>query len=251
MTAFDLTGRAAIVTGGGGGIGLAIAEGLVAAGARVLISGRDAAKGEAAARRLGANAAFSAADLARKADCDRLVADAAARFGRLDILVNNAGTTVRKPPQDFTEAEWHQVLDTNLAAAFFLAQAAYPHFRKAGQGKIVNIASMNALLSAPHNVPYAASKSGMAGLTRGLAVAWAAENIQVNAILPGWIETEMGASARAQIPGLAEAVAARTPAGRWGQPRDLAGLAVFLSSPASDWVTGTSIPADGGYSVRA
>ena len=251
MQMFDLTGRVAIVTGGNGGIGLGIAEGLVACGAAVLLAGRNRAKGEAAAAALGPRAAFAVADVARKADCERLVADAVARFGRLDILVNNAGTSVRKPPQDFTEAEWHTVLDTNLTGAFLLAQAAYPHFLRAGGGKIVNIASMNAVLGAPHNVPYAASKGGMAAMTRGLATAWAGDNIQVNTILPGWIETEMSAGARAHVAGLAEAVVARTPVGRWGQPRDLAGLAVFLAAPASDWITGTAIPADGGYSIRA
>lgn len=251
MQMFDLTGRVAIVTGGNGGIGLGIAEGLVACGAAVLLAGRNKAKGEAAAAALGPRAAFAVADVARKADCERLVADAVARFGRLDILVNNAGTSVRKPPQDFTEAEWHTVLDTNLTGAFLLAQAAYPQFLRAGGGKIVNIASMNALLGAPHNVPYAASKGGMAAMTRGLATAWAGDNIQVNTILPGWIDTEMSAGARAHVAGLAESVVARTPAGRWGQPRDLAGLAVFLAAPASDWITGTAIPADGGFSIRA
>jgi 2-deoxy-D-gluconate 3-dehydrogenase len=251
MQMFDLTGRVAIVTGGNGGIGLGIAEGLVACGAAVLLAGRNKTKGEAAAAALGPRAAFAVADVARKADCERLVADAVARFGQLDILVNNAGTSVRKPPQDFTEAEWHTVLDTNLTGAFLLSQAAYPQFLHAGGGKIINIASMNALLGAPHNVPYAASKGGMAAMTRGLATAWAGDNIQVNTILPGWIETEMSAGARAHVAGLAEAVVARTPIGRWGQPRDLAGLAVFLAAPASDWITGTAIPADGGYSIRA
>jgi 2-deoxy-D-gluconate 3-dehydrogenase len=157
----------------------------------------------------------------------------------------------RKQPQEFTEADWHLVLDTNLTGTFLLCQAAYPEFLRAGGGKIINVASVNAILGAPHNVPYAASKGGVAALTRGLATAWAGENIQVNAILPGWVETEMTVGAKAHVPGLAEWVTARTPAGRWGQPRDLAGLAVFLASPASDWLTGTAIPADGGYSIRA
>jgi 2-deoxy-D-gluconate 3-dehydrogenase len=251
MAMFDLTGTAAIVTGGNGGIGLAIAGGLIEAGAEVLVVGRNAAKGEKAIAKLGGNAAFAAADVSRKADCQAVVDQAVARFGRLDILVNNAGTSIRKAPQDFTEAEWHRVLDVNLTGAFLLCQSAYPHFVKAGHGKIVNVASLNALLAAPHNVPYAASKGGMAAMTRGLATAWAAENIQVNAILPGWIETEMTEGAKAHIPGLSEWVTARTPAGRWGQPADLAGLAVFLASRASDWLTGTAIPADGGYSIRA
>jgi 2-deoxy-D-gluconate 3-dehydrogenase len=251
MKLFDLTGRAAIVTGGNGGIGLGIAEGLIAAGASVVLAGRNVAKGEQAARRLGERAAFVRADVSRQADCAALVAAAVARFGRLDIVVNNAGTSIRKPPQDYTEAEWHQILDTNLTGAFLLCQAAYPALVKAGGGKIINIASLNALFGAPHNVPYAASKGGVAALTRGLAAAWAADNIQVNTILPGFIETEMTAAAKAHVPTLEQSVVARTPAGRWGQPRDLAGLAVFLAAPASDFVTGTAIPVDGGFSIRA
>ena len=129
---FDLSGKVALVTGGNGGIGLGIAEGLVGAGAAVMLAGRNAGKGEAAAHRLGANAAFTVADVTHKAECERLVAATVARFGRLDILVNNAGTTVRKLPQDFSEAEWHKVLDTNLTGTFLLAQAAYPQFLSAG-----------------------------------------------------------------------------------------------------------------------
>ncbi len=251
MSMFDLTGRVAIVTGGNGGIGLGIAQGLVAAGAAVVLAGRDAAKGARAARGLGARAAFVRADVTAEAEGAALVAAAEARFGRLDIVVNNAGTTVRKPPELYTLAEWHRVIDTNLTGAFVLCQAAHPAMRRAGGGKIINIASMNAIFGAPHNVPYAASKGGIAAMTRGLATAWAADNIQVNAILPGWIETEMTDGARALLPELHGQVLARTPAGRWGRPQDLAGLAVFLSAPASDFITGTAIPADGGYSVRA
>ncbi len=251
MKLFDLSGKVAIVTGGNGGIGLAIGAALAEAGAQVLLVGRNASKGERAAKELGGKAAFIAADVARKADCVAMVAGAVARFGRVDILVNNAGTTVRKTPQDYSEAEWGQVIDVNLTGAFYCCQAAYPQMVRAGGGKIVNIASLIAIMGAAHNVPYAASKGGLAALTRALAVAWAGANIQVNAILPGWIETEMTASAKAHVPGLAEQVITRAPVGRWGQPRDLAGLAVFLSAPASDFVTGTAIPAFGGFSIKA
>ncbi len=251
MQMFDLTGKAAIVTGGNGGIGFGIAEGLAEAGASVMLAGRNQAKGDAAARKLGAKAAFTAGDVTRKADCELLVAATVARFGRLDILVNNAGTSIRQPPQNFTEAQWHHILDTNLTSAFLLCQAAYPELLRTGGGKIINIGSLNSLIAAPHNVPYTASKGGILQMSRGLATAWAANNIQVNAILPGWIETEMTEGAKAQVPGLNENVLARTPAGRWGKPRDLAGLAVFLAAPASDFITGTGIAADGGYSIRA
>lgn len=251
MGMFDLTGRVALVTGGNGGIGLGIAEGLVEAGASVMLAGRNREKGERAAQRLGERAAFAVADVTRKADCEALVRATVERFGRMDILVNNAGTSLRKPPQQFSETEWHAILDTNLTAAFLMCQAAYPELINAGRGKIINIGSLNSLMAAPHNVPYTASKGGLMQLGRGLATAWAAANIQVNTILPGWIETEMTETAKRVVPGLAEQVVARTPAGRWGQPRDLAGLAVFLAGPASDWITGTAIPADGGYSIRA
>lgn len=250
MDLFDLNGRVAIVTGGNGGVGLGIARGLAGAGATVVLAGRNTAKGDAAAAELGAPASFLAADVTRKADCSALVAAAVERFGRLDILVSNAGTAIRKQPQDYSEDEWHTVLNTNLTSAFLCSQAAYPAMVKAGGGKIVTIGSMMSIFGAPHAAPYAASKGGVVQMTRALATAWAADNIQVNAILPGWINTELTAGARAQVPGLNESVLARTPAGRWGEPADLAGTAVFLSSRASDFVTGVAIPVDGGFSVR-
>jgi len=250
MGMFDLTGKVAIVTGGNGGIGLGMARGLAEAGAMVVLSGRNAAKGEAAARELP-GAVFVPADVTKKAQCQALVDAAVARFGRLDILVNNAGIAVRKAPQDLTEEEWHRVLDTNWTSAFLLSQAAYPALVKAGGGKIVNIGSVMSIMAAPHAAPYAASKGGIVQLTRALATAWAKDNIQANAILPGWIDTELTVGAREQVPGLNEMVLTRTPAGRWGVPEDLAGIAVFLCSRASDFVTGTGIPCDGGFTIRS
>jgi 2-deoxy-D-gluconate 3-dehydrogenase len=251
MGMFDLTGKVAIVTGGNGGIGLGMATGLAEAGAAVVVAGRNAAKGEKAAKGLGAKAAFIAADVSKKVDCERLVAETVAKFGRLDIVVNNAGIAIRKWPQDYTEAEWHRVMDTNMTSAFLMCQAAYPHMLKAGGGKIVNIGSVMTLMGAPHAAPYAASKGAIVQYTRAIATAWAKDNIQANAILPGWIDTELTEGAREQVPGLNESVLARTPAGRWGTPSDLAGMAVFLCSAASDFVTGTGIPCDGGYTIRA
>ncbi len=248
MDLFDLTGKVAIVTGGNGGIGLGMARGLKAAGATVVLAGRNAAKGEAAASGLGAT--FIAADVTRRADCAALVAGTAGRFGGLDILVNNAGTSVRKPPHELAEAEWHHVIDTNLTSAFLCSQLAYFEMAKRGGGKIVNIGSMMSLFGAPHTAAYAASKGGIVQLTKSQAAAWAKDNIQVNAVLPGWIETELTAGAKAQVAGLNESVLARTPAGRWGEPDDLSGIAVFLAARASDFVTGTAIPCDGGYSAR-
>jgi 2-deoxy-D-gluconate 3-dehydrogenase len=180
-----------------------------------------------------------------------MVARVADAFGRLDILVNNAGTTVRRMPQDLAIADWRMVLDTNLTSAMICAQAAYPHFRRIGAGKVINIGSMMSIFGAGYAAAYAASKGGIVQLTRALAVGWAAEGIQVNAILPGWIDTELTRGARREVDGLHERVLARTPAKRWGTPDDLAGIAVFLASPASDFITGTAIPVDGGYSVQA
>ena len=171
------------------------------------------------------------------------------RHGRLDILVNNAGTNIRKAAHDMSLDEWHHVMDTNLTSTFLCCRAAHALMKEAGGGKIINIGSMLSIFGAPYAPAYGASKGGVVQLTRSLATAWAADNIQANAVLPGWIDTELTRKAREQVPGLNERVLARTPAGRWGVPADLAGIAVFLASSASDFVTGTAIPVDGGYSI--
>ena len=178
-----------------------------------------------------------------------MIAETEARFGRVDILVNNAGTSIRKMPEEYTEEEWHQVLDTNLTSAFLCSQAAYPAMKKAGGGKMINIGSMMSLFGAPYATPYASSKGGIVQMTRALATAWAKDNIQVNAVLPGWIDTDLTIRARQQVNGLHDSVEKRTPAGRWGAPPDMSGVAAFLSTPASDFVTGTAIPVDGGFSI--
>jgi len=246
VNSFDLTGKAALVTGGNGGIGLAMARALAQAGAALAIAGRDAGKNAAAAAEL--KAVPIACDLKDADACRAMVDEAAGRLGRLDILVNNAGTNIRKAPQDYSVAEWREVLDTNLTSAFVASQAAYPHMRRAGGGKIVNIGSMMSLFGASFAAPYGASKGGVVQLTRSLAAAWAKDHIQVNAVLPGWIDTALTRRAREEVAGLHERVLARTPAARWGTPEDLGGIAVFLASAASDFVTGTAIPVDGGYS---
>ena len=230
MELFDLAGRVAIVTGGNGGIGLGMAKGLRGAGATLVLAGRNAAKGQVAARELGGGAIFIAADVTRREDCQALVGEAERRFGRVDILVNNAGTSIRKRPEAFTEAEWHHVMDTNLTSAFLCAQAAFAPMQATGGGKIINIGSMMSLFGAPYAPAYAASKGGIVQLTRSLATAWAGDNIQVNAVLPGWIDTDLTRRAREQVGGLHDRVLGRTPAGRWGAPDELAGVAVFLAA---------------------
>lgn len=253
MDLFDLSGRVAVVTGGNGGIGLGMARGLARAGAAVAVAGRNQEKSAAAVAELealGAEAAAVPVEVTAEASCRAMVTATVERFGRLDILVNNAGTNIRKQPQDYALEEWETVLRTNLTSAFICAQAAYPEMCKAGGGKIINIGSMLSIFGLAFAPAYAASKGGIVQLTKALATAWAKDNIQVNAVLPGWIDTELTRQARAQIDGLHERVEARTPAGHWGHPDDHAGIAVFLASGASDFVTGAAIPVDGGYSVQ-
>jgi 2-dehydro-3-deoxy-D-gluconate 5-dehydrogenase len=198
----------------------------------------------------GAKAQAYAVDACNEAAVATLVAQVVDDFGRLDILINNAGINIRKQVQELSLAEWHAVMDTNLTSAFLRSRAAYPHLKKQG-GKVINIGSMTSIFGASFAPAYSASKGGIVQLTRALATAWASDNIQVNAVLPGWIDTDLTRQSRIEVHGLNERILARTPAGRWGQPQDLAGIAVFLSSTASDFITGTAIPVDGGYSVQA
>jgi len=254
MTNFDLNDKVAFITGGNGGIGLGMAKGLASAGATVVIAGRNKTKAQAALaelKALGGKADFVEVDVLEEASCKDAVGGVAKKFGRLDILVNNAGTSVRKQPQDLTADDWRLVMDTNLSSAFFCSQAAYPHMVRGGGGKMINIGSMMTIFASSYATPYAASKGGIVQMARSMAVAWAKDNIQVNSILPGWIDTDLTRKAREQVPGLHERVLARTPAARWGAPDDFAGIAVFLASPASNFVTGAAIAVDGGYSVLA
>jgi 2-dehydro-3-deoxy-D-gluconate 5-dehydrogenase len=250
--AFDLTGKVAVVTGGNGGIGLGIAEGLAQAGAKLAIVGRNADKSQAAAKVLseqtGSEPLILTADVAKPNDVNAVIRKVNDHFGRIDILFNNAGINIRKPPQTLTVDEWHTVLGINLTGAFLMSQAVYPNLKQSGGGKIINIGSMTSIFGASFAPAYATSKGGIVQLTKSLALAWAADNIQVNAILPGWFVTDLTNRARTEVTGLYERVLARIPTGRWAQPKDIAGTAVWLASPASDYVTGISVPVDGGYS---
>lgn len=253
VTLFDLTGKVAIVTGGNGGIGLGIAQGLADAGASIVVLGRDEAKSREAARGIaeatGAATLVATADVAQPADVDRAVAETLERFGRIDILFNNAGINIRKPPQELSLEEWTRVMDVNLTSAFLMSKAVYPAMKRGGGGKIVNIGSMTSIFGAGFAAAYATTKGGIVQLTKSLALAWAADNIQVNAILPGWFDTELTQQARQQIPGLYERVLSRIAHGRWARPEDMAGTAVWLSSAGSDYITGIAIPVDGGYTA--
>jgi 2-deoxy-D-gluconate 3-dehydrogenase len=250
---FDLTGRVAIVTGGNGGLGLAMALGLAGAGADIVVAARNAEKTAQACAEieaLGVRAVGLEVDVIKEADIIRMVAETLQAFGRVDILINNAGMTVRKEPQDLETGEWDQVLDVNLRAAFLASRAVYPHMKSRGGGKIINIGSMFSIFGGGGSgAPYSASKGGIVQLSKSLAVAWAKDNIQSNAILPGWFMTDLTAAVPEQQPERYDLISRRIPYGRWGEPEDLQGAAIFLSSAASDYVTGAVITVDGGYSV--
>jgi len=248
---FDLHGKVAIVTGGNGGIGLGIARGLAQAGADLAIAGRNQEKNVAAAAELealGATVLSLKIDVTDAAQVQRMVAETVDALGGLDILVANAGTNVRRAPEEYSLADWHHIMDTNLTSVFACCQAAYPEFKRRGGGKILAIGSMTSILGFDVASVYAATKGAVVQLARSLASAWAKDNIQVNCILPGWINTELTQGARRMRPDLHDTVVGRTPARRWGQPEDLAGAAVFYCSPASTFVTGTALPVDGGFS---
>ena len=250
---FDLHGKVAVVTGGNGGIGLGMARGLARAGAHVVIAARNADKSTAALREIeqaGGKGSVASVDVADDRSVASLMDDIKRQHGRLDILINNAGINIRKPVHELSLAEWRQVIDTNLTSNYLCCHAAYPLFKLSGGGKVINIGSMLSIFGASFAPAYAASKGGVVQFTKATAIAWAPDNIQVNAILPGWIDTELTQTARKELSGLHERVLARTPAGRWGTSRDMEGIAVFLASPASNFITGTAIPVDGGYSVN-
>jgi 2-dehydro-3-deoxy-D-gluconate 5-dehydrogenase len=248
---FDLAGVVAFVTGGNGGIGRGIALALARAGADVAIAARNADKTRAVMKEietLGRRAIGVSCDVRERSDLERAVGRCVSELGRLDILVNNAGVAAGGPPQDIDVETWDFVVDTNLKAVFQCSQIAYPSLKAGGRGKVINIGSEYSLFGSATVVPYAASKGGVIQLTKSLAVAWAKDNIQVNAIIPGWITTEM-IEPVLRNEAFRQAIVSRTPAGRFGEPEELAGTAVYLASRASDFVTGQSIPVDGGFSI--
>ena len=269
MELFDLTGKVAVVTGGNGGIGLGMARGLARAGANIAVVARNEEKSAQAVQSLQDMARIAPATplhsrhpwrsdvQARAFQADVTDADAVSNmvdavtqaFGGIHILINNAGINIRKRPEDLNPDEWQQVLNTNLTSAYLCSRACYPVFKRAGGGKILNNGSMLSIFGTPWGLAYAASKGGMVQLTKSLATAWAADDIQVNCFLPGWVDTELTRNARREVDDLHERVLARTPAGRWGDVEDFEGLAIFLASSASNFITGAVIPVDGGFSV--
>ncbi len=247
---FDLSDKVAIVTGGNGGIGLGIARGLAKAGASIVVAARNAEKTAGAVSgltALGSPVLGVTTDVNDEESVTAMVSQTVDRFGGVDIIVNNAGIGMRKLPQDYTADEWDEVVDINLKGTFLCSREVYRHMERAGAGKVINIGSMTSIFGLPWAAPYGASKGGVVQLTKALAVAWAQNNIQVNAILPGWIRTDMTGGLEANFPDRYREITSRIPHGRWGKPDDLAGTAVFLASRASDYVTGVALPVDGGY----
>lgn len=243
MPDFSLDGRAALVTGGNSGIGRAVAEAFVAHGARVAVCGRNAERNAETAEALGVRAYET--DVGDEEAVVDLVGRAATDLGSLDVLVNNAGMAHVAPVVDAATDEWRRVIEVNLTAAMVASR----EFAKRGSpGKIINVLSEYATFGAPFIASYSASKHGLAGLTKTMAIELA-PRIQVNGIQPGWIDTPMTEGVQANEDMNTE-VLLRTPAGRWGEPSDCAGAAVFLASPASDFVTGIVLPVDGGYRIR-
>lgn len=247
---FNLSGKVAIVTGGNGGIGFGIASGLAAAGATIVIAARDQKKTERAVERLKSQGTFAMGirvDVANEDSVIAMVDLTMKEKGRVDVLVNNAGIGIRKQPQELTEKEWDRVVNINLKGTFLPSKAVHPHMVSMGGGKIINIGSMTSVFGLDWAAPYSATKGGVVQLAKTLAVAWAKDNIQVNTILPGWILTDLTATIETNFPERHKLISSRIPAGRWGTPDDFAGVAVFLASRASDYLTGASIPVDGGY----
>jgi len=248
---FRLEGQVAVITGGNRGLGLSIAAALAEAGADI-VSAQHAAQAPALAERAaraGRRSLAVSVELKDDASAAQVLAVALAEFGRVDILVNNAGIQRRAPSEDFSLADWDEVMDINLRAAFVYSQTFGRHFLAQGGGKIINIASVQSLIGGWTIPAYTASKHGLAGLTKTLCNEWAGRGININGIAPGYMDTDMTAALKAD-PERSRAINARIPAGRWGQPDDLAGAVVFLASPASNYINGHILVVDGGWMAR-
>jgi NAD(P)-dependent dehydrogenase (short-subunit alcohol dehydrogenase family) len=244
-----LAGKVAIITGGGSGIGRAIAAAFVREGANVVIAGRDQKKLNSAATEIGANCLAVVADVSKREDVEKLVAATIAKFKSVNILVNNAGVLLPGTAEQLSEEDFDQTFDVNVRGLWLLSRAVLPHMRSAGGGSIINIGSVLSMLGARNRVAYAASKGAVLAMTRAMALDHAAENIRVNCICPGIVETELVAKFNTDETVRRQRLAMH-PVGRFGQPGDVAGLAVFLASDESRWITGTAQTVDGGYSAQ-
>ncbi|MCE7929243.1 MAG: SDR family oxidoreductase [Dehalococcoidia bacterium] len=251
MNLFDLSGEVAFITGGNGGIGRGIALGLASAGADIAIAARDSSKSQsvrAEVEALGRRAVAVDCDVTSRTSIDGAVKAALDAFGKISVVVNNAGIGRSSPPETLSEDDWDAVVDTNLKGTLLVSQACFGALVANGRGKIINIGSEYSLFGSAIGLPYGASKGGVITLTYGLADAWAVHNIQVNALLPGVIETDIWRGSLA-VPDFRARLERRTPAARIGLPEDMAGPAVFLASRASDFVTGQWFAVDGGVNI--
>lgn len=252
MTAFDLSDKIALIIGGSQGIGLAIAKGLAAAGATIIIANRKMENGQKAAESLekeGFKAVAIPADITDKSSVESLVSQVINDFKRIDILVNSAGAMVRKAAEDITEEDWDYVMNVNLKGLFFCCQIAGREMIRQKKGRIINISSLRSQKMAPNRSPYATSKGGVSNLTRALAYEWAKHNITVNAIAPGTIITEFNRKYFEEHPEDLAEIVKSIPKGRPGYPADCVSAALFLASDESDFVTGQILFADGGTSI--
>ncbi|QCK85669.1 SDR family oxidoreductase [Phreatobacter aquaticus] len=248
---FDLTGARALVTGSSQGIGYALAEGLAAHGASVVLNGRDQAKLEAAAARLkaaGHTVSVAGFDVTDAKAAQAGVAEIEASVGAIDILVNNAGMQFRSPLEDFPADKWELLLATNISSTFYVGQAVARHMIPRGRGKIINIASVQSELARPGIAPYTATKGAVKNLTRGMCADWAKYGLQINAIAPGYFKTPLN-QALVDNPEFSSWLEKRTPAGRWGNVEELVGAAIFLSGRASSFVNGHTLYVDGGITT--
>tara|TARA_B110000014_G_scaffold181357_1_gene130629 strand:- start:247 stop:1014 length:768 start_codon:yes stop_codon:yes gene_type:complete len=247
---FDLHGKTALITGGNGGIGLGIAKGFAQSGANVAIAGRNTVKTEEVVANLSeqnTSAIGIEVDVANEKSVDNMITNTLENFGQIDILVNNAGIGIRNLPHEYNLEDWNKVIDINLTGAFLCSKAVYPNMKTRGSGKIINIGSMTSIFGLDWAIAYASSKGGIVQLTKTLAVSWAKDGIQANSILPGWIHTDLTQGIKDNYKDRYDHILSRIPENRWGEPADLSGTAIFLASNASNYVTGVSIPVDGGY----
>ena len=250
---FNLSGKVALITGGNKGIGKGIAKGLGLYGAKIVIAARDKPVSKQTCEELSTlniETMSLEIDMTDQSQINPLVSEVIHKHGQIDILVNNAGTALRSSPEDITNKDWQYIMDLNLNSVYWLSKEVYPHMKSQGSGKIINIGSMYSIFGSGVVPSYSTTKGGIVQLTKSLAVGWAKDNINVNAILPGWITTNLTSGMPKNDPERYRKVSERIALGKWGIPEDLAGAAIFLASSASNYITGSSIVVDGGYSVN-